>query len=140
MSANEIQFGGRHYKKYKYQPWDVVIDWNLGYLEGTALKYISRWRDKGGLEDINKAIHFLQKLIEVENERKQSTVSKLDHRAGHDAQCVSEYGAKDPLVYERRYILPAELGGGGGGIAGAYRQGTPQAGGSLRGDGKKGVR
>ena len=66
-SANNIQHGGDHYKKYgNIQPWDVVIAWELGYLEGTALKYIARWKDKGGVEDLKKAIHFLQKKIEVE--------------------------------------------------------------------------
>ncbi len=64
--ANDIQHGGDHYKKYgNLQPWDVITAWNLGYLEGTALKYIARWRDKNGIEDLNKAIHFLQKAVEV---------------------------------------------------------------------------
>lgn len=71
MNANAIQHGGDHYKKYgDFQPWDAVIAWNLGYLEGTALKYIARWRDKGGVEDIKKAIHFLQKLVEVEESKR----------------------------------------------------------------------
>lgn len=79
--ANSVQHGGRHYKKFTMQPWDVVLDWQLGYLDGTALKYISRWRDKGGLEDIRKAIHFLQKLIEVEeNKGKHDTYTPSDHR------------------------------------------------------------
>lgn len=65
--ANVKQIQGNHYKKYgSLQPWDVITTWNLGYLEGTSLKYIARWRDKGGLDDIRKAIHFLEKLIEVE--------------------------------------------------------------------------
>lgn len=66
MSANEKQVAGSHYKKYgDLQPWDVVIKWKLGYLEGTALKYIARWQDKGGINDIKKAIHFLEKLVEI---------------------------------------------------------------------------
>lgn len=66
MAANAKQIAGDHYKKYgDLQPWDVVIKWNLGYLEGTALKYIARWRDKGGIDDIKKAIHFLEKLVEI---------------------------------------------------------------------------
>lgn len=65
--ANAKQVGGNHYKKYgDLQPWDVIVAWNLGYLDGTALKYIARWRDKGGIDDIRKAIHFLEKFIEVE--------------------------------------------------------------------------
>lgn len=79
MDANAKQVGGQHYKKYgDIQPWDVVTAWGLGYLDGTALKYIARWRDKNGLEDIQKAIHFLEKLIEVEkvkqDDRKLQTV------------------------------------------------------------------
>jgi hypothetical protein len=63
--ANDKQVDGNHYKKYgNLQPWDVVLQWNLGYLEGTALKYIARWQDKGGIADIKKAIHFLEKLVE----------------------------------------------------------------------------
>ncbi len=70
MEANSKQVGGDHYKKYgDLQPWDVVLSWNLGYLEGTALKYIARWRDKGGLDDIRKAVHFLEKLVEVESDK-----------------------------------------------------------------------
>jgi hypothetical protein len=65
--ANDTQVGGDHYKKYgDLQPWDVITAWNLGYLEGTALKYIARWQDKGGIDDLRKAIHFLEKKIEVE--------------------------------------------------------------------------
>lgn len=68
--ANEYQVAGSHYKQFKgHEPWDVITAWDLGYLEGTALKYISRWKHKGGVEDLKKAIHFLQKKIEVvENE------------------------------------------------------------------------
>jgi len=65
-SVNDIQYGGDHYKKYgNLQPWDVITAWNLGYLDGTALKYIARWKDKNGIEDLRKAIHFLEKTIEV---------------------------------------------------------------------------
>lgn len=64
--ANDKQISGDHYKKYgDLQPWDVVTAWNLSYLDGTALKYIARWKDKGGINDLKKAIHFLEKLIEV---------------------------------------------------------------------------
>lgn len=67
ITVNDIQHGGTHYKKYgDLQPWDVITKWGLGYLDGTALKYIARWKDKNGIEDLEKAIHFLQKTIEVE--------------------------------------------------------------------------
>jgi len=65
--ANAKQIAGDHYKKYgNLQPWDVVIAWQMGYLDGTALKYLARWRAKGGIDDLKKAIHFIEKLIETE--------------------------------------------------------------------------
>jgi len=64
--------GGSHYQQLDPAPWDVVLAWKLGYLEGTALKYIARWRDKNGIEDIRKAIHFLEKLVEVETANAKS--------------------------------------------------------------------
>ena len=76
MSANNKQVGGKHYSKYgNLQPWDVVLAWELGYLEGTALKYIARWKDKNGVEDILKAIHFLEKLVEVEEAKTEPHVT-----------------------------------------------------------------
>ncbi len=71
--ANDKQYGGDHYKKYgNLQPWDVITAWNLGYLDGTALKYIARWKDKNGIEDLRKAIHFLEKTIEVYTKEKNA--------------------------------------------------------------------
>lgn len=66
-SANDIQHGGDHYKVKKIQPWDFIIANNIGFLEGNAIKYISRWREKGGIEDLEKAKHYIDKLIEVES-------------------------------------------------------------------------
>ena len=64
MSANETQVGGAHYQ-LPIQPWDFIIANGLGFLEGNAIKYITRWRQKGGVEDLRKARHYLDKLIEV---------------------------------------------------------------------------
>lgn len=65
-SANDVQIGGNHYKQFKgMEPWDVITGWGLGYLDGTALKYIARWKHKNGVQDLEKAVHFLQKAIEV---------------------------------------------------------------------------
>ena len=72
LKVNDIQHGGDHYKKYgDLQPWDVITQWKLGYLDGTALKYIARWKDKNGIEDLRKAIHFLQKTIDVYEQDKK---------------------------------------------------------------------
>jgi hypothetical protein len=60
-----MQVGGDHYMDKAIQPWDYIIANNLGYLEGNIVKYISRWKDKGGVDDLRKAQHYLAKLIEV---------------------------------------------------------------------------
>jgi len=65
MSANDKQIGGNHYKT-SIEPWDAILSWKLGYLDGSAVKYLSRWRKKGGVDDLRKAVHFIEKLIEVE--------------------------------------------------------------------------
>jgi hypothetical protein len=64
-NANDVQVAGTHYKDKAIQPWDYIIANELGYLEGNIVKYVSRWKDKGGLDDLKKAQHYLFKLIEV---------------------------------------------------------------------------
>lgn len=64
MSTNTIQVGGDHYKSKGIQPWDFIVTNNLGYLEGNIIKYVSRHREKGGVTDLLKAKHYLEKLIE----------------------------------------------------------------------------
>lgn len=66
-SVNNRQEGGNHYKTLAIQPWDYIIQNNLGFLEGNVIKYVTRWKDKEGLQDLQKARHFLDKLIEVNN-------------------------------------------------------------------------
>ena len=58
------QHGGSHYQKYKIQPSKFVVENELLYPEGCAIKYIIRHRDKNGKEDILKAIHFLEMILE----------------------------------------------------------------------------
>lgn len=65
MSANDKQISGNHYKM-GIEPWDAIIAWGLGYLDGNAVKYLSRWRKKGGVADLEKAKHYIEKLIENE--------------------------------------------------------------------------
>lgn len=63
-TANERQVGGAHYQGKPTQHWDFALQRDLGYLEGQITKYIARWRDKNGLQDLEKDEHYLQKLIE----------------------------------------------------------------------------
>jgi hypothetical protein len=70
MSANDTQISGNHYKGKPLQVWDFVAANNLGYFEGNIVKYVSRWKDKGGVDDLRKAKHYIEKLIELETQVK----------------------------------------------------------------------
>ncbi len=64
MNQNDRQVGGDHYKKLEIQTLDYIIANNIGYMEGNIIKYVSRWKEKGGEKDLLKAKHYLDKLIE----------------------------------------------------------------------------
>lgn len=65
QQANDRQVGGDHYNKKPVQPWDFIAANNIGFLEGNAIKYIARHRDKNGREDLEKALHYIQKALET---------------------------------------------------------------------------
>lgn len=83
MQANKTQVGGTHYKEKSIQPWDAMEAWMTkeafqGFLQGNAIKYLARWKDKGGVEDLQKAQHYIQKLIETESEEKIQDTTPAD--------------------------------------------------------------
>lgn len=66
MSALDVQTGGSHYKDMAIQPVEYIHSNGLGFCEGAVVKYVSRWRQKGGIVDLEKARHFIDLLIELE--------------------------------------------------------------------------
>jgi hypothetical protein len=69
-NADQQQVGGNHYKDLSVQPWVAMESWMTteqfaGFLRGNAIKYLARCDSKGGLEDVKKAQHYIQKLLEV---------------------------------------------------------------------------
>ena len=70
MAAEDKQIGGQHYLSKAVQPWQAMQAWMdtvqfIGFLRGNVIKYLARCDDKGGIEDLKKARHYLDKLIEV---------------------------------------------------------------------------
>ena len=61
-----VQVGGDHYKKLAIQPIEYIHANKLGFCEGSVIKYVTRWRDKNGIADLEKAKHFIELLIELE--------------------------------------------------------------------------
>tara|TARA_R110002020_G_scaffold348159_2_gene561835 strand:- start:1140 stop:1355 length:216 start_codon:yes stop_codon:yes gene_type:complete len=63
-SVWDKQIGGKHYRTLKIQPSKFVVENKLLFPEGSAIKYICRHSHKGGKEDLLKAIHFIEMIIE----------------------------------------------------------------------------
>lgn len=68
-SALEVQVGGGHYKDMKIQVIDFCHVNNIPFAEGSAIKYLCRWRKKNGVEDLKKARHLIDMLIELEESK-----------------------------------------------------------------------
>lgn len=78
MNATDHQVAGDHYKKLKIQPIEYILANEMQFCEGAIIKYISRWRDKGGIEDLRKIKHFCDFLIE--NEVKEEPLADMSER------------------------------------------------------------
>ena len=66
--ALEKQIGGNHYKGLAIQPAYYAYKNKIPFMEASAIKYLTRWKDKGGIQDLEKAKHFIDMLIEFETE------------------------------------------------------------------------
>jgi len=67
MSNLTKQVGGTHYKNMVIQPIEYIVKNNIPYIEGNVIKYISRWKQKNGVDDLRKARHYIDMLIEMES-------------------------------------------------------------------------
>ena len=65
-SAFNRQEGGQHYKGFAIQPAEFIHRNGIGFMEGNAIKYACRHREKNGAQDIKKAIHYLEMLLEMD--------------------------------------------------------------------------
>ena len=68
IKASETQIGGSHYSKMAIQPTEFIHKNNLSFIQGNVIKYVCRYKSKGGLQDLNKAKHYIDLLIELEEE------------------------------------------------------------------------
>lgn len=66
MKATEVQEGGNHYKGYEIQPIDFIHKNELNFIQGNVIKYLLRYKEKNGLQDLKKAKHYIDLLIEYE--------------------------------------------------------------------------
>lgn len=77
MSALQKQVAGDHYTGLKIQPIEYIYANGIGYMEGNVIKYITRHSTKNGADDILKAIHYCQLLLELHYGRKDENMHKM---------------------------------------------------------------
>jgi hypothetical protein len=68
-SALATQVAGNHYKKFSIQPVEYIHSNGIPFIEGSIIKYVTRWKDKNGIQDLEKARHFIDLLIELETRK-----------------------------------------------------------------------
>ena len=71
VTALDIQVGGDHYKNLAIQPAEYIYANNIGFFEGNVIKYVSRWRQKNGIADLEKASHYIDLWIELESKKNE---------------------------------------------------------------------
>lgn len=70
MKATETQVGGSHYRALEIQPIELIAALRCSFIQGCIIKYISRYKAKNGVEDIDKCIHYAQLAIELGDKRR----------------------------------------------------------------------
>lgn len=95
--ANTRQVGGDHYGMSNLQHWDLVDIFSWDYFQGQITKYLMRWKTKNGVQDLEKAAHFLEKYIEIAKKKQRGQLDKL--RGGRTAVPAAVEVIRDQCPY-----------------------------------------
>jgi hypothetical protein len=98
MSAHDEQVGGNHYRDMAIQPSKFIVENDLGWHEGNAVKYICRHHLKGGSQDIDKAIHYLTLLKEIVYEREASNSGAIESDRSVHPECTGTGCSQTPQL------------------------------------------
>ena len=77
-SALDAQVGGDHYKKLGIQPIELIRDINANFFQGNVIKYITRYKDKNGIKDLEKAKHYLELIEELHPNNNSSKITSYE--------------------------------------------------------------
>jgi hypothetical protein len=83
-SALDTQVAGSHYKDLPIQPVEYIHANEIGYFEGNVIKYVSRWRQKNGMADLEKAKHYIELLIELETNKREENDAGSESKKASD--------------------------------------------------------
>jgi hypothetical protein len=110
--ANKMQIGGTHYKT-TYEHWDLVPDVGMGYFDGQATRYITRWRKKEGMKDLQKALHYVNKMIELRISHPAEYWPIRFHNDANFHARISRYVEANQLTdLERQIVIALAVGPG----------------------------
>ena len=98
MSALDIQIGGSHYRNKGIQPIELIVALNLNFIEGNIIKYITRYKEKNGVQDIMKCIHYSQLAIELKCIRHNIDIH-------NNYELILQYVKANDLCSVQTYVL-----------------------------------
>lgn len=88
MTALNEQIGGSHYKDYEIQPIEFIHRNKIPFPEGCVIKYMCRWKSKGGISDLEKAKHYIELLIELSTNCDESKIEKNQFCSCNECDCI----------------------------------------------------
>lgn len=109
--ALDTQVGGNHYKNLAIQPVEYIFKNKLGYFEGCVIKYVTRWKSKGGVQDLEKAKHFLELLIDLQEQYAKEGMLDLVQQELAELSVVEQAEPHEHPAYENtgyRYLILAD--------------------------------
>lgn len=106
QTPNEYQIAGDHYRRAnpEYQHWDLVADFNMNYYTGCLTKYVARWREKEGVKDLQKAVHYCEKLISLYSQQRGAYVWPLRLAPAPDQRMYSWCDGQRLTYFEQQII------------------------------------
>lgn len=97
MKATDVQIGGSHYKDMAMQPIELIVTLRCSFIQGCIIKYISRYKNKNGAQDIRKCIHYAQLAIELGDKRRCNDKAL--------SMNINRYILKNKLIILQRRII-----------------------------------
>lgn len=103
QAATGRQIGGNHYKSLKIQPIEYIDANNLPYLEGNVIKYVTRHASKNGVQDIDKAIHYLELIKQMRYNGDTASAGKPEFPAVTAVEAATQYITHQPKAHHSDY-------------------------------------
>jgi UDP-3-O-acyl-N-acetylglucosamine deacetylase len=95
QSPLDVQVAGDHYKSLAIQPVEYIHANQIPFIEGSVIKYVTRWKSKGGINDLQKAKHFIELLIELET--REGIANKVQSTPKKETSQTSTTGQFNPI-------------------------------------------